>query len=97
VTALTEFVLYAPTVARPGGMADLAPRPTSLEGKTVGILFNSKVNADVYLERIQELIAEKYSDVQFVYQAKPTATWPMKPENLDVLRDCDVVVNAFGD
>ncbi len=94
---MTEYILYRPTVPPLVGMADLAPRPSTLDGKTVGILFNSKVNADVYLERIQELIADRYRDVRFVFQAKPTATWPLTPQNLEALHQCDVVVNAFGD
>ena len=94
---MTEYILYRPTIPPQIGMADLAPRPSALGGKTVGILFNSKVNADIYLERIQELLSARYPDLRYVHQTKPTATWPMSEEALEALRRCDVVVNAFGD
>ena len=75
----------------------LASRPDSLEGKTVGLLFNAKVNADVYLRRIQELVADKYAGTNFVFRSKPTASKPAAPDVLKDMQSCDVVVNAFGD
>jgi len=81
------------TVSEPG----LAVRSGVLDGKRIGLLWNAKVNADIYLHRLQELIAERHVGVEFVWQAKPTASKPMEPEVLDEMRTCDLVVTAFGD
>lgn len=75
----------------------LAARDGSLNGKRIGLLWNSKVNADIYLRRLQELITSRHSEVEFVWAAKPTASKPMEPEVEKQMSDCDLVVTAFGD
>jgi len=95
---LTTYTLHIPTVAMPKATNHgLAPRPASLDGKRIGLLWNAKVNADIYLKRLQELLEQKYTNMEFVHRAKPTASKPMEPEVFAALRDCDVVVTAFGD
>ncbi len=41
----------------------LAPRPTSLAGKTIGLLWNGKANGDVALKRAGEQIQKRIPDV----------------------------------
>jgi hypothetical protein len=95
---MTSYVLYKPTVPMPEATDHgLAARPTTLSGKKIGLLWNAKVNADIFLKRIRELIEENYEDTEFVFRAKPTASKPMEPEVFADLRGCDVVVTAFGD
>lgn len=97
---MPTFRVYRPTFDQPKQAdpgAALTNRPSSLDGKTIGLLWNSKVNADIYLRRLQELISERHSDVSFVWQAKPTASRPMEPEVFKELERCDLVVTAFGD
>jgi len=97
---MPTFRVYRPTFDEPEHAetrAALAERPGSLDGKRIGLLWNSKVNADIYLERLKELISERHRDVEFVWQAKPTASRPMEPEVFEALRSCDLVVTAFGD
>ena len=43
-----------------------APRPTTLEGKTVVLRWNGKHNGDKFLTRIAELFAEKMPSVKVV-------------------------------
>ncbi|HEY7591516.1 MAG TPA: hypothetical protein VH969_00055 [Actinophytocola sp.] len=96
---MTTYRVFRPTPDRPeqtDGPA-LAERPGTLDGKRIGLLWNAKVNADIYLHRLQELITERHQDVEFVWQAKPTASKPMEPDVLDEMRGCDLVVTAFGD
>lgn len=82
---------HAPTSDR------LADRDGTIDGKRIGLLWNAKVNADIYLQRLKELIGERHSDVQFIERAKPTASKPMEPEVLEDMLACDLVVTAFGD
>lgn len=96
---MTTYRVYRPTydeVAEAGG-TNLAKRSDTLAGKRIGLLWNAKVNADIYLHRLQELISEQYEDVDFVWRAKPTASKPMEPEVFEAMRECDLAVTAFGD
>jgi hypothetical protein len=97
---VATYRVFRPTPDRPeenGDAPALAHRPGTLDGKRIGLLWNAKVNADIYLRRLQELITDRHRDVEFVWQAKPTASKPMEPEVLEEMRSCDLVVTAFGD
>lgn len=96
---MATYRVYRPTYDEPAttGGSRLAARTGALDGKRIGLLWNAKVNADIYLRRLQELISERHRDVEFVWRAKLTASKPMEPETLDDLRRCDLVVTAFGD
>ena len=48
-------------------------RFTSLQGKTIGILDNSKPNADRLAERLAELLKERYGVANVVSRRKLTA------------------------
>ena len=52
----------------------MAPRPDSLEGKTIGLVWNGKANGDVALRRAGELIQSRVPDVKlrFYSGALPT-------------------------
>lgn len=96
---MATYRIFRPThdeadVVAGGG---LAARPHSLDGKRIGLLWNAKVNADIYLRRLQELIAEQNSGVEFIFRSKPTASKPMEPQVLADMAECDLVVTAFGD
>jgi hypothetical protein len=97
---MATYRVYRPTfdeVDVPLPEGSLSTRPQSLNGKKIGLLWNSKVNADIYLHRLQELIASRSENVEFVWRAKPTASKPMEPEVLEAMKQCDLVVTAFGD
>lgn len=89
--------VFAPTSTVTSGELKLAVRLDSLAGKRIGLLFNSKPNADELLGRVREHVMTAYPDTKFVLRSKPTAAKPMVPEVLAALSACDAVVNAFGD
>ena len=45
----------------------LAPRPSSLEGKTIGLVWNGKAMGDVALKRAAELIQKRIPSVTFKF------------------------------
>jgi len=97
---VATYRVYRPTPdpgAAPGSEGGLSRRPESLDGKRVGLLWNAKVNADIYLHRLEELLGSRHTGIEFVHAAKPTASKPMEPEVLAEMRTCDLVVTAFGD
>ena len=73
-----------------------AVRPTSLAGRTVGLVDISKPRGDVFLDRLAELLAER--QLRVVRFSKPTFT---KPAPIDlrhqISTQCDVVIQALAD
>lgn len=76
--------------------APLAVRSQILRGQRVGLLDNSKQNADVLLERVAELLRSRHGVETFVRRRKETSTRgaTFLPE---FAREVQVVVNAVGD
>jgi hypothetical protein len=78
------------------GVYNLARRPTSLQGATLGILSNSKPNGDLLLQAIQSALAERFQINEVIYRHKGISS----PSSDDVMADlakCHVVLNAVGD
>jgi hypothetical protein len=74
------------------------PRFTSLNGKVVGVLDNSKPNADKLAERLAELLKERYGVANVVTRRKLTAQQGAPKEYLDELvARTDFVLAGLGD
>ena len=56
----TELGFIDPTANRPDRLVNLAERPISLNGKVIGLLDNTKEQADVILSTIGEALCERY-------------------------------------
>lgn len=73
-----------------------APRPESLRGARVGLLDIRKPRGDVFLDRIEVLLAAQGCEIERF--AKPTFT---KPAPIDLRHEiaakCDVVIEALAD
>jgi hypothetical protein len=89
-------VLIDPTSEREPGKRPRAPRPPTLDGKTVGLLDISKPRGDVFLDRIAQRLTER--GIALERFSKPTFT---KPAPADLRREieekCDVVIEALAD
>ena len=72
------------------------PRPATLDGLTIGLLDISKPRGDVFLDRIEEQLTRRGSQV--LRYAKPTFT---KPAPVDLRQEiamrCDAVIEALAD
>lgn len=79
------------------GFRALAPRPRDLNGLTVGLLWNSKANADVYLRLFEKFASQRFPDVRFETFVKEGASVPPDESMMARLAECDAVVTAFGD
>ena len=74
----------------------LAPRLDGLAGRTVGLLDNSKQNAGLFLDEIEDLLRRGGVGAVLRFR-KPTAAISAGAE-VDVIAErCDALVNAFGD
>jgi hypothetical protein len=79
-------------------MHRLAPRSSSLQGLTVGLIDNHKRNANVYLEELGRLLQEGYGVSRVVTYRKISQSMPTPDEVLDRLAgECDAIIHAVAD
>jgi hypothetical protein len=78
--------------------AALAPRPRDLAGATIGLLVNTKQNADIFLEEVGRLLVERHGAASVLARTKVAFAQPA-PEYLlkELTTECDVVVTGIGD
>jgi hypothetical protein len=74
------------------------PQFGDLRGKVVGLLDNSKPNADKLAERLAELLKEKYGVASVISRRKLTAQQGAPNQYLDELAArADIVLSGLGD
>ncbi len=88
--------LYTPLGKPPRTVRELSPRPGSLESLRVGLLDNTKANADSILDRVQARLAT-LGVAEVVRLRKPTASKGAPDPVWAELTRCQVVINALGD
>jgi hypothetical protein len=94
----TEAIL-SPEGTSTNGKAQLAPRRyTTLDGVRLGLLGNSKLNADNVLLAIGELLKERYALKSIFVRSKPYFGTPA-PEAIvtEMAENADVVLAGVGD
>ena len=93
---MSEHSFYDPSVGETKRIA-LAPRPSSLSGKRVGLYDNTKEQADVILETLGGEFKRHYGvkethSFRGVHYSKPAPLATIE----EMARKCDVVVCALG-
>jgi hypothetical protein len=93
---VTERILLDPTSERAPVRRSRAARPSSLDGKVIGLLDISKPRGDVFLGRLAEVLqARGHRIARF---RKSTYTRPAPPDVRRAVREgCDVVVEGLAD
>jgi len=89
-------IILDPTAERNVAQRTLLDRPASLAGKTVGLLDISKPRGNVFLDRLEERLADAGAIVR--RYRKPTFTKPA-PVDLrhEIATQCEVVIEALAD
>jgi hypothetical protein len=89
-------IVLDPTSEREPADRPRAPRVSTLDGVTVGLLDISKPRGNVFLDRIHERLGAR--DVEVRRYAKPTFT---KPAPVDlrhrIASECGAVIEALAD
>lgn len=90
------MVVMDPTAGRTAAAVEPAARVASLDGLTVGLLDISKPRGDVFLDRLEERLAERGAKV--ARYMKPTFSKPA-PVDLrhEIASNCDAVIEALAD
>ena len=76
----------------------MAPRASGLEGKTIALVDNAKINAGNLLDKLSTLIEAELGPARIVRFSKTDATRPAPPTLIAQIADeCDLAVLAIGD
>ena len=89
-------VVLDPTSELQPAVRAASPRLESLEGRRVGLLDISKPRGDVFLDRLEDLLAARGAIVR--RYRKPTFTKPA-PVDLrqEIATQCEAVIEALAD
>ncbi len=76
----------------------MAARPVDLRGGRLGLLDNSKANADAILWAIANALNDEFEFADIFYTRKHSSSLPPHPEVLaDLHRNADFVIAGVGD
>jgi hypothetical protein len=96
--SIQKLVLVSPVNQPTLTTSMFAPRLTSLHGKRVGLLDNSKTRAGLLLDAVATILHAQYGFADIVRHRKPSASKPVSPEVIeDFARTCDLVIVGVGD
>jgi len=92
------LVVLDPTEEAEPAEVRMAPRLPTLQGKTIGLLENSKPHSKELLDFVEQLLHERLQPAQVLRFRKPNASRPAPDELvIDIVKQCDAVINGVGD
>ena len=72
-------------------------RLASLSGKKIALLDISKPGGSLFLDRLAEILRERYGVVEIIRTRKPTFAKNAPPQVIEQLRSADAVIEALAD
>ena len=94
---MSELGFIDPTAGGSRARIALAPRPMDLAGKVVGMIDNTKEQADVILETVADALRQRYGVAKVIIRRKDHFSKPAPQEMLDQLaQEVQVAVAALG-
>lgn len=86
-----------PTAGRGKAKVVLAARPIDLAGKVLGLLDNTKEQADIILETVAEVLRERHGVARVVMRRKEAFSKPATDELMnEMAKEVQVAVAALG-
>ena len=86
-----------PTLSPEGARLRLAPALTSHEGAVIGMIDNSKIGTERFLDYVAEILVKEHGAREFIRRRKPDMTRPIPPEMLASMSGADAILSAIGD
>jgi hypothetical protein len=74
-----------------------APRPGSLQGKTVGIITNGKEGTKGYFTHLDRMLREELGVAEVVWRRKANYSAPADAHIVDEIKNWQAVVTGVGD
>jgi hypothetical protein len=78
-------------------VGQLAPRPGSLQGKTVGFISNGKEGTKGYFAHLDRLLRDKLGVANVVHRTKSNYSAPADAYIVTEIANWDAVVTGIGD
>jgi len=76
---------------------EMAPRLSSLEGKTVGFVSNGKKGTLGFFQHLERLLKEQFSVANVVWETKSNYSAPAEGEIIDRAQAWDLAITGLGD
>lgn len=93
----TDLPFIDPTAGGNRAKIPLAPRPIDLAGKVVGLLDNTKEQADVILATVAEALRARYGVAKVIIRRKEFFSRPATAALIDEMaKEAQVAVAALG-
>ena len=90
--------LYDPTASGPEHTLSRAAALASLQGKTIGILENGKLNAPEMLREVADLFVQRNGCILHAVYSKSNASAPAPSETLaKAAAEVDFLITGLGD
>jgi hypothetical protein len=86
-----------PTFEEAATAAHVVGKLSTLAGRTVGLLDNSKINVNKILDSVEEILKQQHGVKAVVRFRKPDASRPAPAEVFAAATECDVFISAVGD
>lgn len=94
---MNDLGFIDPTAGGNRAKIPLAPRPMDLAGKVVGLLDNTKEQADIILETVAGALREKYGAAKVIIRRKEYYSKPAPEDMIDEMaKEVQVAVAALG-
>ena len=78
-------------------LGQLAPRPASLRGKTVGIISNGKVGTKGFFEHLDRLLRHQFGVADVAIRVKSNYSAPADAHIVGEIANWDAIVTGIGD
>jgi hypothetical protein len=88
--------LVNPVVTPQAESIQLAPRLNGIDGKTIGLWSNNKINADELLSCVEAELRARY-DLAGVVRGSYHPARVMRPDEWGAVDRCDAVILTHGD
>ena len=94
----TGIPVMDPRGETPAASVSMAPRLSALDGKTIALVDNTKINAGNLLDKLSSILEAQSKPARIVRFSKPDATRPAPPNLVkQITEECDAAVLAIGD
>ena len=80
-------------------LTEAAPRLPDLNGKRIGLFWNTKMRGDLALRKVEELLKQRFSNLEFTWFESKTYAEGLRPEELETIKGLrnQAMVGTSGD
>jgi hypothetical protein len=89
--------VFDPTNERKSAGGELAPRLSSLKGKTIGFISNGKEGTQNFFAHLDRLLRDEFGVADIVYRRKANYSAPAAAAIVDEIKTWQAVVTGVGD